>query len=70
MTDSNSQFMKREYEPIPCPSPECAATGCDCMIEDHHSFDWATCKECGAQDTGARQGINHAVGCMTAGPYT
>lgn len=21
----------------PCPSVECAATGCDCMIEDHHN---------------------------------
>ena len=25
------------YTPPPCPSPECAATGCDCMIEDHHN---------------------------------
>lgn len=31
------------YLPPPCPSKECAATGCDCMIEDHHSFD-AACK--------------------------
>ncbi len=22
---------------LPCPSAECAATGCDCMIEAHHS---------------------------------
>lgn len=27
------------YVPPPCPSPECAATGCDCMIEDYHSPD-------------------------------
>ncbi len=29
----------------PCPSPECAATGCDCMIEDHHSDDGPTLDE-------------------------
>lgn len=23
-----------------CPSAECAATGCDCMIEDARSIDW------------------------------
>jgi hypothetical protein len=27
------------YVPPPCPSAECAATGCDCMIEDLHSPD-------------------------------
>lgn len=32
-----------------CPSKECAATGCDCMIEDHHSFDTpVVCPECGS----------------------
>lgn len=30
-------MARQEVTLPPCPSAECAATGCDCMIEDHHN---------------------------------
>lgn len=38
-TPDSPRYLAANGPIPPCPSPECAATGCDCMIEDHHSFD-------------------------------
>lgn len=45
----------------PCPSKECAATGCDCMIEDHHSFDGGECERCGDTMDGVTEIIENGL---------